>query len=902
MGTTSTPYDIKLWIYPGADPAASPALWGADTDISDKIRYPGSDGGTVISYEYGRQDEANQVDASSMSLTLDNRTGDFSTKNPQSAYYPDLTRNTPVVLGMTSGEDTFTRSASGGVGTSDGGQAYTYSGGSTANISANGTQAVVASLGVNSARQIIMDDSASADYDVVMTAIPTAVTTGTEGVVAAVSQWQDSSNYLIYKIFFNPAGEIKLGVQRVGTTMVVTAVSPGWTYSANQKVSIRARRLGQIIMARIWRPDSEAEPATWLVTGTDTVLPPADLGFMVWRLSGNTDAAYSMKIDNLTMTAIEYVGTVIQWPQRWDKRGDNSWAPIKAAGVLRRLSQGSGPLLSPLTRQLPSEGPTQYVPLEDGSDARSFGSMVSGQLPASYGSVTPAADQTLPGGGPAPTLSATNGHIYVQSTTAQSTADGFSVMFFSKLASLPGSKTTLATIHTSVGKATKWVISIGGGNTVVEAFDGTDTLLSSATNAFGVSPLGWVAWQLETLINGANTEWSFISHDVGDTTYFAQTGSHASTVVSSARSIVLGNSNLAVGTAFAHVWIGPNTLPFVTDSFSLVSSGYAGELASDRISRLCTEEGIPVQVEDGTSDALGIQPQSSVLAALRLAAETDLGILYESGAGLAYRPRTARYNQDVSLTLVRSSGQVGDPPESMDDDQRYRNKWTVTRDDGSFGVYADAAEIAREGLTEDTAAVNSELDTSLVDQASWRTHMSTYPALRWSQVSTSLARNTTLVPFWRAARYAFRMAITLGLTQTVGSEPDVIVEGASVDLWPDGWNVRMNASPAGMWDIGVYDDAGTRYDSATTTLAEALDTTETGVDITSTASLDAWATAGGYDIVINGERMTVTSVTGAAGSGPYTQTMTVVRSVNSVIRSHASGDAVHLYDPDVYGL
>ena len=92
-------YDIRVWLWPGASPGADPALWGAEVDVSAKVRYPGSDGGAPISLTAGRQDEGAQVDPGLLTLTLDNRSGDFSTENAQGIYYGRLSRNTPLAYG-----------------------------------------------------------------------------------------------------------------------------------------------------------------------------------------------------------------------------------------------------------------------------------------------------------------------------------------------------------------------------------------------------------------------------------------------------------------------------------------------------------------------------------------------------------------------------------------------------------------------------------------------------------------------------------------------------------------------------------------------------------------------------------------------------------------------------------
>jgi hypothetical protein len=118
--------------------------------------------------------------------------------------------------------------------------------------------------------------------------------------------------------------------------------------------------------------------------------------------------------------------------------------------------------------------------------------------------------------------------------------------------------------------------------------------------------------------------------------------------------------------------------------------------------------------------------------------------------------------------------------------------------------------------------------------------------------------------------------------------------------------ISANCSPASPWEIARYAAATVsggnqyKYGSDGTVTAEALDTTETGVDVT-TASGPVWTTEAAQmpiDIIIGGERMSVTAVSGTGSA----QTFTVARSVNGIVKSHATGAAVALFRPAVYGF
>jgi len=93
---------------------------------------------------------------------------------------------------------------------------------------------------------------------------------------------------------------------------------------------------------------------------------------------------------------------------------------------------------------------------------------------------------------------------------------------------------------------------------------------------------------------------------------------------------------------------------------------------------------------------------------------------------------------------------------------------------------------------------------------------------------------------------------------------------------------------------GVY--GASRYSSDGSTLAEDLTTGETDVDV-ATPTGPLWShDDGDFDILVGGERMTVTAVAGAASP----QTFTCTRSVNQVVKTHLTGAAVELFQPAVY--
>lgn len=902
--------DVRLWLYPGASPGSDPTNWEAYfADISAYVRRPGNDGGAPITYSGGKQDESPSVDAGQMTLTLDNRDGRFSTDKIDGPYYGLLDLNTPIRLGVVSYADTFTRTVSNGWGTTSStlGQSWTTPG-TASNYSVDGSKAQIIIAAANTAVLCRASNSNARDVDVTMTITPAATATGAAYGQGAILRYSDTSNYIYSALEFNTGGTVSISIVQVvagvSTELASLDPIPSSSYTAGQSWELRTQADGDTIRVMAW-PASGSQPTSWHATGTQDSLSGTQLGVRSFRFSGNTNSGATslLGLDDFTAIALEFTGSVVSWPVRWDVTGSNSWAPITAAGVLRRLRQGSNPVQSPLRRQLSGvANTTGYWPMEEGSDAKYFLGTVVGGATATFTGVTPGADNTLAGGGAAPVLSSSDGSIYANAKTANN-GNGFAAMFFVKLTSLPSTKTRIARIRTNRGPVPIWDLSIDNLNTYVEGMNSSFTVVTSATNGIVEDWTNWMAWQLETDNSGGSTAWSAIYHAVGKTTYWAQTGSVAGTTNSNVSNITLTGPS---GTAFAHIWLGRNTLPFVTDTFSLVSSGYAAETAADRFARVCGEAGIPYSIAGAptlNSEKMGVQKEGTTLAILQSCADADYGVMAERGAGLEFVPREYRWNLTQTAAISVAAGQVGAVPQPTRDDQRLRNRWTISRLNGGSGSYQDDTSVARNGTWEDSATLNVFDDSVLENHAAWRVAVGTTDRMRWPSVTLDLVRNPTLGPVWRQRTYGWRLGITTGMTQVRGNEPDLIVEGFQATLTPETWTVELNCSDASIWAAAVTDDTGIlgRVDTDGCTTTGSISSSATGsLPVTTIAGYPTWDSAGslwsgGVDLNLGGERITVNAVSAAVGQA---QTFTITaRGVNGYAASHPAGTSVSLWNP-----
>src|SRR6185436_7167963 len=311
-------------------------------------------------------------------------------------------------------------------------------------------------------------------------------------------------------------------------------------------------------------------------------------------------------------------------------------------------------------------------------------------------------------------------------------------------------------------------------------------------------------------------------------------------------------------TGISNLWLGDDSLPFVDPVFRAVSAGYAGETAGARLKRLANESGVQLNVlgSSANSALMGVQGNDNFLTLARECEAADQGILYESGAGLAYLPWSARINQPVAMALDFATGQIGAPPEPVDDDQRLRNRIELSRTGGGREIVTDDASIAKSGTYIDSVEVNLQADAQLAAHAGWRLHLGTIDELRWPRIELNLARNPGLIAAWCSVQIGSRITVANPPGAVAGQSLDLIVEGWTETLGQYRWDVALSCSPARPWRVAVQGDSSSRKDSRTTTLSGSLTTTATSVSITTANPREVWSTtAVPYNVLIAGEVM-----------------------------------------------
>ena len=360
-----------------------------------------------------------------------------------------------------------------------------------------------------------------------------------------------------------------------------------------------------------------------------------------------------------------------------------------------------------------------------------------------------------------------------------------------------------------------------------------------------------------------------------------------------------------------------------TDVMGMVPAlqAYAGELAASRFLRLCGEEGVSAELQGSATDTetMGVQVAGQQLVALlEQCAAVDMGVMYETkgAVGLGYRTRVDLCNQQAAAVLSYEGGELAVPLAPTDDDQHTVNDVTVTRNGGSSAhVTLDTGGLSTQqppdgvGVYPKTYTVYSELDGGrLTDTAAWLLWLGTQEELRYPIVNIDLARSEVAQSFTQIQ--AVGPGDLIQITGTPDFLPPGIINqlalGFTETLNTFTYTIGWNCVPGLPYFTGIFEDQiYSRADTDGSGLTVAIDTVQTAISVSALVpGSPLWVQTAllplefPFDVLVGGEQMTVTAITGAASP----QTFTVIRSVNSVIRAHQAYETVSLAYPAIFGM
>ncbi|HEY0696521.1 MAG TPA: hypothetical protein VGD43_01785 [Micromonospora sp.] len=900
-------------------------------DIREDVRQAIADsgGGTTIVRRIG-------VDPDEASLVITNTNGRYSPRQPLSPYYGLLGRNTPVRIGVLMFDDDFDRTVATGWGT---GWSSFGAGGTV-----TGTDA---SVSAGSARHSVpLANAFRASYYTGLQVRDCEVTVTVDTDLADITgaalepanillRLQSITDYYMARVEATASEEVRVSLHHSTGGVIAAAVTVAGLVWAGQPLQVRASCVGPTLAVKAWDP-SGGEPRDWQLTAVDTTLTdPGYVGIRSGVAVSNTNTKpVIVRYDDLVVLDRRAHMEVASWPPRWNVPGTDAWVEIEAAGILRRLGQGARPLRSALYRETVRSAPTAYWPLEDAAGSLSAASAVDGVAdmntfgysrftePGSGGTIpVPAANlpvfasgDGIPGS--APVIDLSRGGV-LQAAVPGGSVPGWQIEWV-MIAPRDKADNVIPIEWSTDGTWDQWQFQIGASSTAL--FIGhvtggiTDGSTSLAHSMFDGLPHHYMveAYQVAGITH-ANL---YI-----DGTYVATSEAFAGTLTGTPGSItrVIVNPLEEINGTEAMPILGHvavwNPYPAGTLDTSAAATGWAGETAADRITRLCAEEDVPVTIVHGPDDSAAMGPQrpDELLTLLDECVDADGGLLIEARDQLAltYRTLSSLYNQTpLAIPYTR----LVPPLVPVDDDELTRNDVTVTRPGSSQRGRSvqEAGPLSIQPPPDGVGTYNTEIevnvgtDGQLGDQAGWRLHLGTWDEARYPRVRVNLS-----APEWAAdaagsaavaAVDAGTMITLTGLPAWLPPDPPVLMAVGSVEFLDEfERTLDFTMVPGGPYTVAEA-DGDERVPADGSTLAAGIDADDLTLSLASTTANGPWTTDAAdfpIDLRVGGERVTASGITG--GSSPQTVTLSA-RGVNGVARSWPAGTEVDVWEPAVVPL
>ena len=682
--------------------------------------------------------------------------------------------------------------------------------------------------------------------------------------------------------------------------------------------------------------------ATWLtVGGTGGVWKQASVPINPRNDGGSTyvwfqyvkDAAAvagadAVYIDDMVFYRSRLYGEVSSWgpdqtvdfvvgPPARGKR----WTEVTAAGVLRRVGTWTDAIQSAMTRTISAMPDLAGAwPLEDESSTTVLTNLVSTTQPVVIGNVN-FGSSLSPGGGS--TSAGMTANSVLASRFVRKPPGAWQFAFAFRLPAVPGSVTSQELISWQTSVDYRWSVEVNNGSYTIKCIapDGTSLLASSITFGAGAEPNKWIVMRLRAFQSGGNVDYNLGWYPEGGSTSYSAGSTFVGTV-GYLRSWAAYGSSYIDGGAMAYVYgVANSTTNVYSGPIKQVFNGYVGELAGLRLLRLASAQGLVMTLlgDPFKTEPMGAQRPGRVIDQFRECRDTDGGMIFDAPNQLAvmYRTRLNLYTRPVTVALTFGTD-VAPPLKPILDDLYTANYIVVSQLRGGETVGSDdtgpmgtqPAPVGA-GLNKRTIEVNLG-DQSRADQLGhWYLNLGTNPEPRYATVVVDCELAPSLETGAGSLLAGDRITIT-------GLDPDVInlmVIGVQ-DVQTTRYRRRFTYScqPASQFSqVAKYDNAAYRYDSASTTLGVARDAVQTAWTFTTADSGDLWARPGlvspggtvattTYDVFCEGERLTVTAMGAAAGTGPYTQAATVTRGVNGVPKAHPVGAPIRIATPGRWAL
>lgn len=589
-----------------------------------------------------------------------------------------------------------------------------------------------------------------------------------------------------------------------------------------------------------------------------------------------------VKVTYNAVTYIRFTGEVVSWPSRWDVSGKDIWVPLKAAGILRRLGQGTKPLRSPLFRAIQGSSPADHWPLDDAASAVSAANAVSGGQPMRpNGATLPEFAATAgPAGdlGPLAYLNARS--LYATSQSAATTS--WAVELAVQAEELGGGNDgQLLFFRTANAEWYLWTQTTTAGMalySVASAAGGPDMTMVASEQADWAGE--WHHYVITATPNGSNIDGKLYF----DGQLLLSGTSAAAATASTPRRLYVNAANQNPGyidMSAGHIAIYNSASDInVADRYQAFLA-WAGQQAHARFSENCSQAGISAVVTGSTSQQMGAERHVTLLQSLRDCEDVDQAFLHEQrdAPGLKFRTLSSKYNQ-IPIPLSYTTKGLAHPLDPEPDDLNVANDREVKRRTGSSvrreltsGPLSVQDPPDGIGRIDDTITIDAHTDDQLEHIANWRLHVGTWDAERYPRVNINLAANPALIPTIAPADSGDLIIVSDLPSWLPPEDAELIVEGYREVIGFYDWDLTFNMSPAGPYNVvGRWELVAKELQAAINSSGTSIDIANTDVTQPMLATAAADIGSAGYGIKIGGEEMQLTAVAassitfGAAGT------------------------------------
>lgn len=912
-------------------------LNGIWTDISSWVDYKKQE----ISLTRGHADEATTASPAALDLALDNSDARFSDTNPAGPWYGQFGRNTPVRISLPA-QATYLRLETDSTGSASCPDAtrlhITGDIDLRIDLDLSGVAfRVLAARWLGTALSWMATQGTDGtitfwwtpDGSTVNTLGSTAPLPMGRGCLRVTLDVSNGAGGCTATFYTGPAGgadgstwtQLGSAVTQSGTTSIFAGTSPvgvggyGSGFSGGMNGSVFEFELRNGIGGTV-----VAHPV--FTAQTAGAASFTDVPGNTWTLAGTAELSgrdYRAHLEASAFTPSS------------DPTGITVWQQLNASGILRRIQQGTKPIQSTFRRALPSAVALRgYWPCEDGNDQSGAGGTPG----------TPTQIASAIAGVPAGTFAANPSFASVSSflcsypiiglndtrlrfSLEPHATDTANVLRF--LLSVPSGGDSadgsiLAEFFTTGTVYRTDLIYWTNGSLELIGYNASGSqIFDSGLFSFGVNgtPI-WVSVELQQV--GGNVQYSIVTLKPGFPTGNTTVPGTVAGTIGQATSVMLG----AQGN-FSSTGVGQVTVQGQWESlfdFASQLNAYQGEAAGDRFARLCSEEGMPYRIygPPDSTVAMGAQTPLALMTLLQECANADQGEIYEprSVLALGYRTRLSKLQQPVAVALDYSLDDLAGSVDSIEDDQYTRNDAVVTRAYTSTGGTGSSSEVVVTtgplsvqdppdgvGYYLTSATLNLNLDSQTLDLAGWLTAIGTATGPRFPAVTYDLAKAGigTLLYSLPAADMGDRLTIASFPAWLPPDGADQLIAQTAETIGEYQYKIKWVLVPGRPYLTAMFDDPVFGHaDTDGSTLSASVTSAATTLHVaTTTSGSPLWTTAAGdvpFDIIIGGERMTVTAVTGS--SSP--QTFTVTRSVNGVAVAHAAGAGVDLFYPAIMSV